>query len=397
MRRNITLLMEFLDARPEKTRRNYLDVIKEFCQFVRGDRNLDALIGDLVNMTEEELEDVLLDYVAEIKKRNSSMTVHFKLVPLRHLLELYGLQVNWKRIEKIVPKKRTVRRDMPVTRDIVKQVLPLLRPNKRIVIWFLYGTGCRVNEALDLRVKDFDLSADPPRVRVITEKSGIERIVFLPRDLANEINAWITKHRLGPDDLVFFSELGPGHRLSDEKVRKAFQNALRRLGLLKRDASGKGWNYTIHGLRDNYKTVLTNAGVQGLVVEMLMGHDTGLDASYYKPTVEELAREWKKAEMYLRLDYERPEYPEEIKRIIAESVAESELRTLKLIENELIRREILRQAKEVDGKLRPPEKLVFDPETKRLLDQIRKRIRELEKLLPEDRRHKIDRWADELS
>jgi integrase len=299
---DLTLLTEFLDSRPEKTKRNYLEALRDFCRFVRGDTDLAALVGDLEAMTPKAREESVLRYVAEIKRRNAPMTVHFKLVAIRHLFELYELETGWKRIKMILPKKRVIRNDRPVTKDIIRKVLPLLRPSKRMALWFLFVSGARVNEALDLKVKDFDFMSDPARVRIITEKSGVPRVTFLPRDFAAELKAWIANNKLGPDDYVFFSELGPAHRLSAEKVRKAFQNALRRLGLLERDESDRGWSLTIHGLRDNYKTLLTGVGVQQLALAELMGHDTGIAESYYKPSIDELAREWRKAEEHLLLD-----------------------------------------------------------------------------------------------
>jgi integrase len=296
------LLTEFLDSRPPKTKRNYLEALKDFCRFVRRDDDLAALVGDLEAMTPKAREEAVLRYVAEIKRRNAPMTVHFKLVVIRHLFELYELDVNWKKVRMILPKKRVVRNDRPVTKDIIRRVLPLLRPSKRMALWFLFVSGARVNEALALKVKDFDLSSDPARVRIITEKSGVPRTTFLPRDFVAELKTWIADKKLGPDDYVFFSELGPGHRLSAEKLRKAFQNALRRLGLLERDESNRGWSLTIHGLRDNYKTLLTGVGVQQLALAELMGHDTGIAEAYYKPSIEELAKEWRKAEEHLWVD-----------------------------------------------------------------------------------------------
>jgi integrase len=299
---DLTLLTEFLDSRPEKTKRNYLEALRDFCRFVRGDDDLAALVADLESMTPKAREEAVLKYVAEIKRRNAPMTIHFKLVAIRHLLDLYELEINWKKVKMILPKKRAVRNDKPVTKDIVRRVLPLLRPAKKMAVWFLFVSGARVNEALSLKVKDFDLTSDPARVRIITEKSGVPRVTFLPKDFAAELKSWIANNKLGPDDYVFFSELGPGHRLSAEKLRKAFQNALRRLGLLERDESNRGWSLTIHGLRDNYKTLLTGVGVQQLALAELMGHDTGIAESYYKPSIDELAREWRKSEEHLLLD-----------------------------------------------------------------------------------------------
>jgi len=310
VKQDLSLLNEFLDSRTEKTKRNYLDAVREFAKN-SGYQSLEGFLDFLSSMNQTEREALLVKHISKLKKENSPMTVHMKLTAIKHLFELYELNVNWKKVKMIMPKKKSVRMDRPVPKDVVRKVLPLLTPSKRLCVWFLFATGCRVGEALELKVKDLDLESKPAKAKVLTEKSGIERIVFIPRDLAQQLREWVS--RLEPEDYVFHSNRGGKYKLTPTKIRKAFQSALNRLGYLKRDASDRGWNYTIHGLRDSYKTLLTSAGIQGLVVETLLGHDTGLDRSYYKPSVEELAREWQKAEEYLvfetveisRLEFEK--------------------------------------------------------------------------------------------
>jgi len=297
---DLSVLEEFFASRPEKTRQNYMSAIQELAR-VGGCDDLHVFVNELAAMTPKEREALIIRYISELRRRNNAaMTIHMKLTAVKHLLEIYGLEVNWKRVKMFMPKKRAVRTDKPIPKDVLRKALILLTPSKRLCVWWLFATGCRIGEALALRARDLDLNADPPRARVITEKSGIERVVFIPRDLAAELKEWTA--RLEPDDYVFHSARGPKHKLTPAKVRKAFQAALARLGYLKRDSSDRGWIFTLHGLRDTYKTLLTAAGIQGLVVETLMGHDTGIDRSYYKPSVEELAQEWRKAEEHLLLE-----------------------------------------------------------------------------------------------
>jgi hypothetical protein len=47
---------------------------------------------------------------------------------------------------------------------------------------------------------------------------------------------------------------------------------------------------------------LTGVGVQQLALAEMMGHNTGIAEAYYKPSIDELAREWRKAEEHLLLD-----------------------------------------------------------------------------------------------
>jgi len=297
---DLSLWREFLESRNPKTRRNYEDSLSFFVK-ANGFRDIGEAVERLKSNPNPEA--LIAKYVQFLRRRGvSPNTIHLYLVPIRHLCTLYDIAVKWLKIKSITPRKRTIRNDRPVPRNIVKRVLTLLRPSKRLLIWFLYATGARVGEALDLKVKNLSLEADPPRALVMTEKTYHERVVFIPRDLASELREWVKN--LEPEHYVFYSEKkGPSHKLEAKKVREAFQRALLRLGYLERDDSGKGWAYTIHGLRDNYKTLMTHAGMNGLIIETLLGHDTGIDRSYYKPSLDQLANEWRKYEQYLILEH----------------------------------------------------------------------------------------------
>jgi hypothetical protein len=176
-----------------------------------------------------------------------------------------------------------------------------MRQNKRLLVWFLFSTGCRVGEALNLRIRDLDLDSDPARAEIETEKTLEKRVVFIPSDLAKALREWIKGK--DSDSFVFHNERGPQYPLSINHVRAAFQSALKRLEALKRDKSGRGWEYSLHSLRKTFKTVLQNAGMDGLMIELLMGHDIGIEKHYYKPRIEEIAKEWKKYEKYLLVNF----------------------------------------------------------------------------------------------
>jgi hypothetical protein len=100
--------------------------------------------------------------------------------------------------------------------------------------------------------------------------------------------------------------------MNDNRFRIALYGALRRLGLNKRDPSGRGWAYSPHSLRRGFETTLINAGCPAIIVSMLMGHDLGTEASYYKPSERELAETWRKYENALRLDVEEVTPPAKI-------------------------------------------------------------------------------------
>jgi integrase len=296
---NLTLWESFLDSRDEKTRDVYRDGVNFFLQA----NGFGSLVNALSQMKRRRNTDELIaNFIAFLKERKlSANTIRLYVSGVRNLLTLYDIRFNPIKLKSFMPKKRLIRDLKPIPKDLLARVLPLMRQNKRLLVWFLFGTGCRVGEALNLRIRDLDLDSDPARAEIETEKTLEKRVVFIPSDLTKALREWIRGK--DPDSFLFHNERGPQYPLSINHVRSAFQSALKRLESLKRDKSGRGWEYSLHSLRKTFKTVLQNAGMDGLIIEVLMGHDIGIDRHYYRPTIEEIAREWKKYEKHLLLDF----------------------------------------------------------------------------------------------
>ena len=90
------------------------------------------------------------------------------------------------------PKKQ---RRLPIvlTRDEVSAALRELRPTHRLVASLLYGSGLRLLEALQLRVKDVDLERREITVR--GGKGGHDRLTMLPSALCNDLRRQLTHVR----------------------------------------------------------------------------------------------------------------------------------------------------------------------------------------------------------
>lgn len=102
---------------------------------------------------------------------------------LSALLFLYqqvlGLRLPW--MDDIARPQRKPR--LPVVLSIaeVSSVLALLQGEHRVLAQLLYGTGMRISEALQLRVKDVDFEFRTVTVRC--SKGGKDRAVMLPATL----------------------------------------------------------------------------------------------------------------------------------------------------------------------------------------------------------------------
>jgi len=210
------------------------------------------------------------------------------------------------RPERVVRARESVRLPVVLTPAEVKAVLAQLRGVPRLVASLLYGSGLRLLEALELRVKDVDFARREIVVR--QGKGRKDRVTMLPvsvRELADEHLRRV--QRLHRDDLarglgagagagavelpdafgvkvpsasrawvwqwVFpaarlhrdaaSGELCRGH-LHDTVVQRAVQRAVEASGIAKRASC--------HTFRHSFATHLLEAGYDIRTVQELLGH-----------------------------------------------------------------------------------------------------------------------------
>jgi integrase len=299
---------DVLAAKTENTRRVYLLAVRRFLEVNGFESEEDAVKA----LRRRGADACLLKFVSALREDGlAPKSILLYLSGVRAWLDLHEIRYSPVKLRRFLPKKQVVKDSRPLRKSEVKLLLNLVHPSKRLALWTMWACGLRINEALNLRVGDVDLSSDPPRIYVRNSKTPAgRRIVFIPGDLAQALAEHIRGR--SPDDYLFPSEKGPKHRMNDNRFRIALYGALRRLGLNKRDPSGRGWAYSPHSLRRGFETTLINAGCPAIIVSMLMGHDLGTEASYYKPSERELAEIWRKYENALRLDVEEVTPPAKI-------------------------------------------------------------------------------------
>ena len=110
-----------------------------------------------VEMDAEEIAAFLSDLALRggVAARTQNQALHA-------LLFLYGnvLGVELPRVRGIAPAKTTRRIPVVLARDEIVLVLEQMRGVTRLMATLLYGTGMRVSECCQLRVKDVDLAAN---------------------------------------------------------------------------------------------------------------------------------------------------------------------------------------------------------------------------------------------
>lgn len=212
--------------------------------------------------------------------------------------EVLELSVPW--LSNIVPARQTRRLPVVLTRDEVRSVLAQVDRPARLVTALLYGSGLRLLEALQLRVKDVDFGSSELRIRM--GKGQKDRVTMLPARLQAALGNHLRKvkrqheqdralgggwvelpYALGrkypragtewawqwvfPASRVYLHKATGErrrHHLHESVVQKAFHQAVIRAGLTK--------HATCHTLRHSFATHLLAGGYDIRTVQELLGH-----------------------------------------------------------------------------------------------------------------------------
>ena len=212
--------------------------------------------------------------------------------------QVFGQQLPWMQAIGRPQRKSRVPEVMSVSE--VRAVLVLLEGTHGVLARLLYGTGLRISEALQLRVKDVDFERRTLVVRA--GKGGKDRVVMLPAALAPGLREqmhrarvlWEADARAGrggvqmPDALERkYPRAGASwswfwvfpqaehsvcprtgverrHHLFDQTFQRDFKRAVHRAGITR--------PATPHTLRHAFATHLLQAGTDIRTVQKLLGH-----------------------------------------------------------------------------------------------------------------------------
>ena len=212
--------------------------------------------------------------------------------------QVFDQRLPW--MDDIVRPQRKPRLPVVLSIQEVTKVLSLLQGEHRVLAQLLYGTGMRISEALQLRVKDVDF--DFRTVTVRCGKGGKDRAVMLPATLVQVLRdqfqrarvLWSIDAQSGhsgvymPDALDrkypqagvkwgwfwVFPQAGLSvcprtgvlrrHHLFDQTLQRAFKRAVACAGIVR--------PATPHTLRHSFATHLLQAGYDIRTVQALLGH-----------------------------------------------------------------------------------------------------------------------------
>lgn len=272
----------------KKTEQAYITWIKGYIKFHR--------LRHPREMREPEIESYLTSLATN---RYSASTQSQALAAILYLYqEVLGIEIS-DRID-AVRARRSKRLPVVLSKEEVEVLFRHLSGSRLFLVRLLYGTGLRISEFLNLRIKDIDFSNG--RICVVAGKGGKDRFTILPASMKEELKAHVAKVKeIHDGDLALgygaaylpgqldgkyknmgkefswqflfpaakvFQDIGTGNcgrwHIDDEVISDAIRSAKRKAGIVK--------HVTAHTMRHSFATHLLESGTNLRVIQELLGH-----------------------------------------------------------------------------------------------------------------------------
>jgi len=140
-------------------------------------------------------------------------------------------------------------------------ILSQLRNRKhKMIIALAYGSGLRVGEIPNLRVRDVNLAEGTIHIR--HAKGDKDRVTIVPEKLKRKLLGFIVGKE--PSDYLFYS--ARGNKIGTRTLQKVFTTAVKRAGITN--------GASFHSLRHSFATHLLANGTDIRHVQVLLGHSS---------------------------------------------------------------------------------------------------------------------------
>jgi len=283
------------------TVRAYRDTLKLFFMY------LDCKEGrSLSNLTLDDIQaEAVMGFLnhLESSRGNSPATRNCRLAAIRcfsqHLLRNDVTRADqYGRILAIPTKRSICRPALYLEPEQVRVIIAAVNPKEtnavrdRALLLFLYNTGARVSEALDIRLRDLHL--DRPRQVRLRGKAGKERICPLWSETASALRQ-LTNTEMA-SEVIFKNALGKP--LTRDGVAYLIEKYVRRAS--ERLPNLNIRRITPHIFRHSCAVALLQAGVDITVIRDYLGHATVATTNRYVTSNLKMRRDvleafWKRA------------------------------------------------------------------------------------------------------
>lgn len=304
----------FIDAlKSPATKRGYTAVMRLFCDYAKMDTE------NLVSQDKKDSEKLVTDYIRALKKRVddkqiSAGSIWTYYAAIKLFFTMNDIELQWKKLAKMLPEHSNNADDRAYTIEEVRTIFEQCKDVRdRIMLLLMESAGLRAGAIPLLKFKHItpchiDNKLVAGKV-IVYAGSRAQYTTFCSPECYRAIEKY-KQHRdihgekvnsesplLRQKEMISKVRAIGEHTIMSQVRRLLVDSGVRIPRTQKRyDVKAS------HGFRKTFNTMCVRAKVNHLHKELLMGHNIGLEHSYYKPTDDELLAEYMKAVPHLTIN-----------------------------------------------------------------------------------------------
>lgn len=355
------------------SRRNYVLALRQFKEF-------SGMKEDIVMLDPKVLKAKLVEYIEHLKSLGQSYSKqNMAISAIQKLYQLHDLAgINWQNVRGYTSDDDTVNGgdndDEPYTREELQTLVEHASVRTRAIILTMLSAGLRIGSLSGLRMKHLQKIEDKNnlyKVLVYADSKRDRYTTFTTPEAARAIDEYLKERQIAgeeikPDSPVFRTQFDARNN-ANRSVKPVTKNAVFKIveelvisvGIRKRGrktpegyAQPHGKPLT-HSFRKLMNTSLIRAGCKPVVVELLLGHNIGLQTNYLRLSDQELCDEYCKALDLLTVSQEK-KLQQEVSNLKAQV---SDAQSMLKVEMSDLREQYAWLLKQFDKRMRGNKKL----------------------------------------
>jgi integrase len=287
----------------------YKRMLEDFFKIIHPENSGD--IGELSLSYVDGMHDYKGDLIKlrDAHPKDSPMTSQVRFSAVNGFLAYNEILISPKFRKDLIGKPEPISDEHIPTREEMRRICEHLPLNAKVFAIFLSASGCRLGEALQLKISDLKLEENPPRVnlRYDTTKTNRKRWTYITGEAKSLLEEWlrfrgeyIRKANLMVKGIAPPKENdGRVFPFTDDLFYVQWRTAVSKAGLLEVDEKTGHMTIHVHTLRKYFR--IRGEWVNPEFPEMLMGHIAGVRGVYARYDESQLAEAYLKAEPNLSI------------------------------------------------------------------------------------------------
>ncbi len=307
----------------------------------------DSDLESMLKLEPQKITNLVIKYISEL--RISFQYKNQILCVIKHACEMNDVLLNWAKIKKFNKREKTDNaingKDRPYTHKEIQQILEYADERAKCAFTLLASTGIRIGALPSMKIGDLERIDNLYKVTVYSGDKE-EYFTFCTPECAKTIDNYL-EYRETRGEIINLDSYLLVKKFSNLTMQKGKPFKGMSLWQTLEKCIPRDRNHNrhkrkeiaiFHGFRKFFTKQLVDSKLNPEIREMLLGHKIGLASAYYKPTVQDMLREYLKAVNLLTINEEN-----RLKRKVETlEIEKSQLATLKedfdKLRNEVMKR-----------------------------------------------------------